>query len=132
MKPVNYQLRPDPIAAAITLALMLIALLIVGALAGCAGAPDVQVQRAWGTGGIELTWSGTPMFLEVEEAGIEMDDGELASCTSVVASIAGAVAEGVITEISDSRCVTEGGLLPFGIRRVMLVRGASTGAPSAQ
>ena len=110
-------------------------LLLIGVAVmwGCAGAPDVQVQRAWGTGGVELTVDGTPVFLEVEEAGVEMADGELASCTSVVASIAGAVAEGLVTQISDERCVTEGGMLPFGVRRVLLVRAPeSTGARSAE
>lgn len=109
------------------------ALLAVILLAGCQSAPDVQVQRAWGTGGVELTIDGTPVFLEVEEAGVQVEgaDGpELASCTSVVASIAGAVAEGLVTHISDERCVTDAGLVPFGIRRVLLVRApapASTG-----
>lgn len=124
----------DLLAWFLSIALLVFALVGLAYLsAGCAGAPDVQVQRAWGTGGVELTVDGTPVFLEVEEAGVAFADGELGSCTSVVASIAGAVAEGVITEISDARCVTEGGLLPFGIRRVMLIRAPeSTGAPSAQ
>lgn len=129
----DYQLKPDPLVAVATFLVMLAALVVIAALSGCASVPDVQVQRAWGTGGVELTVDGTPVFLEVEEAGVTFADGDLGSCTSVVASVAGAVAEGVVTEISDSRCVTEGGLLPFGLRRVMLVRaGASTGAPSGE
>jgi hypothetical protein len=134
MKTNSHRIDPEEVVlAALTIlgAIMLVIGIIT--MAGCASAPDVQVQRAWGTGGVELTVDGTPVYLEVEEAGIQFDDGELGSCTSVVASVAGAVAEGVVTEISDSRCVTEGGLLPFGLRRVLLVRvPESTGARSAE
>lgn len=129
----DYQLRPDPVVAVATFLLMLAALVVIAAIAGCASVPTIHVDRAWGTGGVELTVDGTPLFLEVEEAGVAFADGELGSCTSVVASVAGAVAEGVVTEISDARCISEAGMLPFGLRRVMLVRaGASTGEPSAE
>lgn len=137
MKPSHdYKLESDPLAAVITFAIMLLALIVIALSAGCAGGvPEIQVQRAWGTGGVELTVDGTPVFLEVEEAGTAFSDGELGSCTSVVASVAGAVAEGVVTEISDARCISEAGMLPFGLRRVLLVRAGapgSTGTPSGE
>lgn len=43
---IEYRLKPDPWAALITLALMLVALVIVVVVGGCASAPDVQVTAA--------------------------------------------------------------------------------------
>lgn len=42
----TYELKSDPLASIIALAVMLVALILIGVLGGCASAPEIQILSA--------------------------------------------------------------------------------------